>query len=123
MNYRETDDTWRLYRREWVIVHTMSKTGDAEDTAHLLFDELRAWMTENLTGRIKENDMQIEMNTDQHGSFWAHAKVYKDTLKGEFKHVEAAQNHATVNHYEEYVIVPRNSKSDHDIRNYGVVML
>jgi mannose-6-phosphate isomerase class I len=123
MNYRETDDIWRLYRREWVTVHTMDLKSDAVDAAHLLFDQIRAWMTEHLTGRVEEKDMNIEMNTDNQGSFWAHALVYKDTLKGEFKYVEAAQHHAIARGYTEYTIVPRNSKSDHDIRSYGIVKL
>jgi hypothetical protein len=123
MSYRETNDIWRLYRREWVIVHTISLTSDEVDAAHQLFDQIRSWMTEHLTGRVKEQDMDIELNTDDAGHFWGHAKVFKDTLKGEFKYVEAAQTHAMIHQYDEYVIVPRNSKSDHDIRNYGVVML
>lgn len=123
MNYRETDDIWRLYHREWVIVHTINLNSSAVDAAHVLMDQVRAWMTENLTGRVKEVDMQVEMSTDNQGAFWAHAMVFKDTLKGEFKQVDAAQMHAKIHKYDEYVIVPRNSKSDHDIRNYGVVML
>lgn len=120
MNYKETDDLWRLYRREWVIVHSITRKGDDGKPT---FDEATAWMAENLAGRVEDNDMRITLNTDQAGTFWAHIEVFKDTLKGEFKYVEGAQNHAVVNKYEEYVIVPRNSKSDHDIRSYGVVKL
>lgn len=121
MNYRETDDLWRLYRREYVIVHTISRTGDED--AKPVFDQIRTWMQENLAGRIRDTDMRITLNTDNAGSFWAHAEVFRDNLKGEFKHVEQAQLFASQQQYEEYVIVPRNSKSDHDIRNYGVVKL
>lgn len=121
MNYRETDDLWRLYHREWVIVHTITRKGDNDGRP--VFEELRAWMKENLTGRVEENDMRIILNTDQARTFWAHAEVYKDTLKGEFKYAEAAQVHAVQAGWDEYTIVPRNSKSDHDIRNYGVVKL
>lgn len=121
MNYRKADDLWRLYRREWVIVHTITRTGDSD--GHAVFDAVREWMQINLGDRVKKTDMRISMNTDNAGTFWAHAEVFKDNLKGEFKHPQAAQAHAMTNGYDEYTIVPRNSKSDHDLRSYGVVKL
>jgi hypothetical protein len=121
MNNHETDDLWRLYHREWVIVHTISRSGDPDGRP--VYDLIAAWMTDNLAGRVREEDMQVTLNTDNAGNFWAHAQVFRDTLKGEFKQVRDAQVHAQLQKYDEYTIVPRNSKSDHDIRNYGVVML
>jgi hypothetical protein len=121
MNYQETDDLWRLYHREWVIVHTITRKGDQDGRP--AFEEIRQWMIENLTGRVLATDMRIILNTDNAGTFWAHAEVFKDTLKGEFKYVQLAQQFAVQQKYDEYVIVPRNSKSDYDIRNSGVVKL
>lgn len=121
MTFHETDDIWRLYHREWVIAHTVSRTGDHD--ARPAFEMGRQWMMENLDGRVHEGHTRLTMNTDNAGSFWAHVEVFKDNLKGEFKDVAHAQMFASKQGFDEYTIVPRNSKSDHDIRNYGVVML
>lgn len=125
MNYKETSDIWRLYRREWVIVHTVDGVGDPEVVPPSLpvFDAARDFVNEHLSGRVRDEDVQLVMNTDGHNTFWCHVQIYKETLKGEFKHVEHAQFYAVNAGYEEYVIVPRNSKSDHNLRNYGVVKL
>jgi hypothetical protein len=120
MTFKETEDVWRLYRREWVIVQTF--TAQSTD-GRVVFDLAKAWADENLNGRVRLSDIDVELNTDGTDMFWAHVKVYKDNLKGEFKHVENAQAFAKIEEFQEYTIVPRNSKSDHDIRSYGVVKL
>lgn len=120
MHFKETDDIWRLYTREWVTVHTITMT--AED-GRPVFEAARAWVKENLDDRVRDDDVKLILNTDLGTQFWAHVQVFKDNLKGEFKYVENAQAHASRQGYDEYVIVPRNSKSDHDIRSYGVVKL
>ena len=117
---KETDDIWRLYRREWVIVHTITMSPPA---ARPVVDEARRWATDNLAGRIRDEDISLVAHTDGKLLFWCDVKVFKDNLKGEIKYVEAAQIHAVQQGWDEYVIVPRNSKSDHDIRSYGVVKL
>jgi hypothetical protein len=122
MNHRESDDLWRLYRREWVIVHTLDRVGESFDDTDSVAQAAQEWVAKNLTGRIRDEDVKIVLHDDG-GHPYAHVEVYKDNLKGEFKYVENAQMFAKIEKYEEYVIVPRNSKSDHDIRNYGVVKL
>lgn len=117
---KETEDIWRLYHREWIIVHTV--TMSAAD-ARPVVEQANQWAKENLTGRIREQDIALVAHTDQKLLFWCHVEVFKDNLKGEFKYVEAAQVYAAGQGWEEYVIVPRNSKSDHEIRSYGVVKL
>lgn len=129
MNYKETDDLWRLYRREWIVVHTLDPiTVDAEANATgraglPIVEAGQQWVKDNLHGRVRDEDLRITLHTDQQGTFWGTVDLFKDNLKGEFKVVEHAQMFAQIEKYDEYVIVPRNSKSDHDIRNYGVVML
>lgn len=121
MTYKETDDIWRLYRREWVAVHTLD-TIQADD-ARPVYDAGRAWAEQNLTGRVHPADVNISMSTDTRGTFWGQVIVYKDNLKGEFKHHSSAEMHARTEGYEEYTIVARNSKADHNIRSYGVKKL
>lgn len=120
MTIPDNDDLWRLYRREWVIVHTVHRRGeDARDA----FTAAMEWIAENLKGRVEDNDTQIQVHTDQAGLFWAHVMVFKDNLKGEFKYMQGAERHAIAAGYDEYTIVPRNSAIDHDIRSYGVKKL
>lgn len=125
MNYKETSDIWRLYRREWVIVHTVDGEGDPNHAvpAYPVYKAAKQWADDNLIGRVRLQDIQLIMNSDGTNRYWCHIQIFKDNLKGEFKHVETAQFYATHSGYEEYTIVPRNSKSDHNIRNYGVVKL
>lgn len=121
MTLKEIDDIWRLYRREWVTVHTLPTMQTAN--AVPVYDAGLAWIEENLAGRVRKNEINIVISTNRDGTFWGRIVVYKDNLKGEFKHYGQAEHHARSEGYEEYTIVPRNSKSDHDIRSYGVKKL
>jgi hypothetical protein len=114
------DDLWRLYAREWVIAHTITMHGvDARG----VFLAAVEWTKENLEGRVREPDTRVEVNTDGDHLFWAHVKVFKENLKGEFKHFQNAEAHAKAALLDEYIIVPRNSVADHEIRSYGVKKL
>lgn len=117
---KHSDDIYRLYIREWVAVHTLSNI--AKD-GKPLFDLAMAWIAENLRGRVREEDINVEMFTNQCSNFWCHIQVFKDNLKGEYKTRSAAELIASINEYDEYTIVVRNSPADHEIRNYGVTKL
>lgn len=118
MTYKETEDIWRLYRREWVAVHTLDTI--RADDARPLYEAGRQWAQDNLTGRVDPADVNISMSTDTLGTFWGQVIVFKDNLKGEFKERTNAELYARVKQWDEYTIVPRNSKADHEIRSYGV---
>lgn len=117
---RETDDTFRLYRREWVIVHTVTGEGPA---AEPFVAEAFEHIKKNVTGRVRANDITCEANTNNAGTFWVHVKICKPNMKGEFKYRHLAERFATKQGYDEYEIVARNSKHDHEIRSYGVKLL
>lgn len=117
---RETEDVWRLYHREWVTVHTVTTTAVDGRPA---FEAARTWITDNLSGRVRDTDIQIQLNTDTGSTFWGHVLVFKDNLKGEFKQASNAEVFAQMYNFEEYTIVPRNSEADHTIRSYGVKKL
>lgn len=121
----EIDDIWRLYRREWVIVHTIDGTLDHEHivAAAPVFEAACQWAKDNVVGRVRDEDVNIQLNTDNDTRAWAHVRVFKETLKGEFKQRSNAEVFASINNFDEYTIVPRNSPADHDIRNYGVTKL
>lgn len=123
---KETEDIFRLYVPEWVIVHTVSQ---AVGPDHLPTDVILVavdWVKDNLHGRVRENDIKVTANiddADEPTRCWVHVEVLKENLKGEFKHRPAAVEMARIKGYEEYTVVPRNSKSDHEIRSYGVLKL
>lgn len=120
MNHTDSDDIFRLYIREWIIIHTLHMKGI---NASALVDQAEAWIKQHLTDRVRDNDIRLNMHTDDADTFWCHVEVFKDNLKGEFKKQSAAETHAMIHHYDEYTIVARNSAADHEIRNYGVTKL
>jgi hypothetical protein len=120
MKHTETDDIFRLYVREWVVVQTFDMQAD---DGRELFEQARTWVAGNLNGRVYDKDVRLTMFTDLQSRFWCHVEVFKDNLRGEFKHHSLAEQFARSNDFDEYTIVPRNSAADHNIRNYGVVKL
>lgn len=120
MSIKETEDIYRLYVREWVIMHTITMSGS---DAKACLTQAVGWVRENLHGRVHDKDTQVQANTDNVALFWCHVMVFKDNLKGEFKHHADAERYATWNKLDEYTIVVRNSKHDHAIRGYGVKKL
>lgn len=116
MEFTETEDIWRLYTKQWVIAHTTDTVQDGPAA----LAAANAWAEANLAGRVLPDEIACEVRSDGAGSHWAHVWVFKDNQVGEFKHQRAAELHAEAEGFEEYVAVVRNSKSDHDIRSYGV---
>lgn len=120
MSVRETDDIWRLYTREWVTVHTTTHGGTIAEPCVV---EAHDWANDNLIGRVPREDINLIAHTDGATMFWCHVQVLKDNLKGEFKYKGAAEVYAESHGMDDYTIVARNSKADHDIRAYGVKKL
>ncbi len=120
MNINPITDTVRLYVREWVIVHTI--TMSANDAITVL-TAAQEWAKNHLDGRIPDNHINYEINTDGRLLYWCHIRVFKENLKGEFRYVTNAESFAVLKGYEEYTVVRRNSPEDNDIRNYGVIKL
>lgn len=129
MQFKETDDIFRLYMREWVTVHTITMSAP---TLHPVIAAAQQWIAENLTGRVRPEEINLVANTDTPAwdnveqvpfLFWVHVQVFKENLKGEFKHRANATAFAEAEGFEEYTVVARNSKDDHEIRSYGVKKL
>lgn len=119
---RETEDLYRLYRREWVIVHTVSGEGDPQHhvPAEPFVTQARTWVEDTYAGRVESRDVQLVAHTDGANAFWVHVKVRKPNLKGEFKQAFLAQRHADKQGWHEVEIVGRNSRRDHELRNHGI---
>lgn len=113
----ETEDVFRLYREEWVIVETVSGTGDrAQPFVELAY----RFITDTYEGRVPEHRFRVMANTDKAGHFWVHVTMLRPNMKGEFKYAHLAQRHAEKKGYAHYEVVSRNSRRDHELRAYGV---
>ena len=126
---KETEDIYRLYCREWVTAHTVSLTTTRAEECITAAD---LWVTENLTGRVVLSDVRFQLSTDRPSMLretpepahvWTHIQVFRDNLKGEFRDAPTASRFAENNGFEEYTVTVRNSRVDHQIRNYGVTKL
>jgi hypothetical protein len=111
----ETDDLYRLYRQEWVIVHTVSGDGEIAEPfvvqAHQHGRDTYPELAPEMLG--------LEAHTDNAGHFWVHLKLFKPNMKGEFKHERDARRFAEKQSWLVTEIVARNSKRDHVLRNFG----
>lgn len=117
---RETEDVYRLYRPEWVIVHTITGRGEyAEPFVKECFD----FFDRTYGGRVERQDVDIVATTNLVDSFWVHLKMRKPNMKGEFKQAFLAQRHAEKQGWPDYEIVARNSKRDHELRSFGTKKL
>lgn len=124
---KETEDIYRLYHREWVTAYSVSVKYDQTEhpggPIYPAMDAAREWAEENLTGRVKAEEIRFDAQTDNKVWMWVHVKVFKDNLKGEFRERNAAELTSHIKGYEEYTIVVRNSRADHAICDYGRVKL
>lgn len=116
----ETEDLFRLYRTEWVIVHTVTGQGEI---AQPFAEQAHAYGQETYGDRVLPEFLHLEANTDNAGSFWVHLKLLKPNMKGEFKYEHLAHEHARKQAWVEYSVVKRNSRLDHELRNYGTKKL
>jgi hypothetical protein len=113
---QSADDLYRLYRPEWIIVHVVT-ADDNGDCAHLL-ERLREVFDERFHGRVRDEDVQYRC-TGAGINAVAQLLLRLPTLKGEFKYVHLAERHADEQGFDEHTIVARNSKADHDLRQYA----
>lgn len=108
---RETDDVYRLYRPEWITVFAATGT-DATRMAEEFFALKYA-------GRVYERDVRYVV-LGSGVTAMVQLRLRLPNVVGEFKYAHLAQQHAETHGFDDYRIVARNSKDDHDIRSYGV---
>lgn len=111
---RETDDVYRVYRDEWVIVYvsTVPTVGTA-------LQNCQGWFQATYAGRVHPEDVRYE-----HVGHGPHAmcqlQLRMPTLKAEWKTRELAERYIEAIGFTDAIIVARNSKADHEVRAYGV---
>lgn len=120
---RDAEDLFRLYREEWVIVHTVTGTYNADSGIWSTLQKARDHAKEHYRGRVEPMHIRIDASIDDADNpvqVWVHVLLFKPNLKGEFKHARLAANFAAQQDWEDWEIVSRNSRRDHELRNYGV---
>jgi len=130
-----TDDLVRLYRPEWVIVHTETHEPGRGDDRVDLATAAQAYGVTHYAGRIHPEDMRVQ-TAGSGTSVRVHLQLRLPTLKGEFTATEAAHAHAAAQGWQPaqpteagtpvddgYLVVTRNSRDDHDLRAYSVKKL
>lgn len=116
------DEVHRLYRSEWVIAYTAVATPDGYDP-----DELEAVCRKHFdlryTGRVLELDARVQVDGDGPGAI-GRLMLRLPVMKGEFKTAEHAYEFGRAQGWaDRFVVVARNSKSDHHLRSYGTKKL
>lgn len=109
----QAHDLFRLYRPEWITVFT---THEGADRAITYFET-------TYRGRVYDTDMKIIDSSAGSAVARVQLQLRLPNLKGEFKHAYLAQRHAETQGWDEWTIVARNSKADHDLRGYSVKKL
>ncbi len=108
---RDTDDLWRLYTWQWIVVYTTDAIG--EDGIR----EAQGEFTSRYKGRVGEDEWKV----CSYGAKWSSVLQLKlPTMVGEFKQREVAEGVSL-----EYppamrpTLVARNSADDYKLREYG----
>lgn len=118
---READDLHRLYRPEWVSVHVEAAV-DGDRTPEALTEAALAHFDAHYDGRVHSGDMRLAVAGAGPTARVA-LQLRLPNLKGEFKTAALAHAHATGQGWDDYTVVGRNTKADHELRGYGVKKL
>ena len=111
----EIQSTWRVYLKEWLI--------EASDCT---FDSLEKDTFEpKYGGRVLDEDWRIVAADEDELEYVLEVRLWN--VKGEWKYEEEAQEHARllreVGGHPEAVAVPRNSRQEHVLKDYGKLLL
>jgi hypothetical protein len=115
------DDLFRVYVPEWTVAFTYDPQ-PGQSTAEA-FEHVWAYYDQRYAGRVRREDVQVVQDGTTHPL--VRLLLLLPVLKGEFKHRPLAEAfvNADPRLCERATIVVRNSKADHDLRNYSVTML
>lgn len=122
---RETDDVYRVYRPEWVIVFSLVEPSyDSSDQTISLVGECREFFRRNYAGRVRPADMAVVVSPGSvraggHTTTIVRLQLRLPTLKAEFKTEPYARDFVTAQGWGDATIVARNSRGDHELRGYG----
>lgn len=112
---------WRLYAREWVTVHMISRK---LPDAYPLVLQAQSWANEHLAPRFAKADIRLQLNTDTPMLdnpdnilvlFWVCIQLFTESLRGEFPFSGNAHVYAERHGLEDYTVVLRGSDEDQEI--------
>lgn len=103
---RETDDLWRVYRPEWMVVGAARNVPEAEVTLDFMFREYE--------GRVRPEDVRRVVVGDVR-----QLQLRLPNMRGEFKTKGRAEAYVRAEGWTDTTIVVRNSAQDHKLRSYG----
>lgn len=105
------DEQFRLYAREWGIVHTAMGVDGLS-----AMDLSRKWVNENIAGAaLKANRVRHQLRVVDKYHITASAEVLINYFKGDFATLHLAESFATVRGFGEYVIARAGSAEDNEL--------
>lgn len=114
---RETEDTWKVYRKEWQIKFVSTAVGTAG------MEEASAFFEKKYAGRVEDDDVRYQVpipeNNPEDQPVYLELNLWN--VKGEWKHSMQAQAHAA--EVGDAVVVGRNSREEHNLKDYGIKKL
>ena len=112
--FTEIESTYRVYVKEWIFAY--------RDTDQ---EKASVWADQTFGGRVQPYDLRVLVDKD--GSYVV--QVHRWNLNSEWKTLELAEvwakalNELAAKEISHCEIVPRNSKREHELTNYGTVLL
>lgn len=115
---RETDDVYRVYRPEWIMVHFEMASGDDELPQPLL-RRVQEVFAERYAGRVHDTDVQFAASGAGINAV-AQLLLRLPNIKGEFATEGHAHAYVREQGWGDATVVARNSKADHQLRQYSI---
>lgn len=121
----ETADVWRVYRPEWVVVHTVRASDQGLEypkAAAEIALALCAYRDQQYLGRVRKDDARYVF-TGAGETMAGYLELRMPAMRGEFRDRDDANEHVLRNGWTDAVIVSRNSRQDHELRGYGTHLI
>ncbi len=117
----------RVYRDEWVMAQTMTGSivdGQDPDIPYKVIEEAMIEIfAVHYAGKIRDTDWQVRrfrvFEQPPASTVMARLMLRLPVCKGEFKQHQLANQFAKDSEFDEYTVVVRDSKEDHELRAYG----
>jgi hypothetical protein len=117
----DTDDVYRVYRPEWLIVDVTTRLGD-DPSDEAMIATARAVFDTKFAGRVHDHDVRYTtVGTGQHAQVLLELRL--PNLTAEWKTRALAEKYVAGRGWSDATIVARNSKPDFDLRGYSVKKL
>lgn len=117
----DTDDLYRVYRPEWIVAHFELSSG-VDDFCEPLLERVKDFYAERYAGRVRDDDVKFRC-TGSGINAVAQLLLRLPNVKGEFTTEARAHAYVRERGWTDATVVARNSKADHELRQYSVTKL